>query len=64
MTTEKILISRSGDKCELCAAQNELTTYEVPPDSDGSADQCLLLCSTCNTQIETRKKWMQTIGVV
>ncbi len=52
MATETILISRSGGKCELCAAQDELSIHEIPPDSDGSADQCLLLCATCNTQIE------------
>jgi len=56
MATETILISRSGGKCELCAAQDELSIHEIPPDSDGSADQCLLLCSTCNTQIEDPEK--------
>ena len=56
MATETILISRSGGKCELCAAQDGLSVHEIPPDSDGSADQCLMLCSTCNTQIEDPEK--------
>ena len=52
MTTETTLISRSGGKCELCAKQDELAVYEVPPASDASAEQCLLICATCHGQIE------------
>jgi len=52
MTIETTLISRSGGKCELCAAQDNLTVYEVPPDSDGSADKSLLICATCHAQLE------------
>jgi protein PhnA len=52
MTIETDLISRSGGKCELCAQQDELIVYEVPPSSDGSTEQCLLICLTCQAQIE------------
>lgn len=52
MTVETTLISRSGGKCELCVAQDELVVYEIPPDSDASADQCVLICMTCHDQIE------------
>ena len=52
MTIESILISRSGGKCELCAAQDDLVVYEVPPDSDGNADQCVLICANCHGQVE------------
>jgi len=48
---EKILHQRSESRCELCSANNELAVYAVPPDSNNSADQCVLLCSTCLDQI-------------
>jgi len=52
MTTEANLLSRSGSKCELCNAEDDLAVYEVPPASDGSADQCVLICATCRGQVE------------
>ena len=52
MTIETALISRSGGKCELCAKQDQLAVYEVPPASDASTEQCLLICATCHGQIE------------
>jgi len=56
MTTEAALISRSGAKCELCGAQDDLAVYEIPPDSDSSADQSILLCATCRGQAEDPEK--------
>jgi len=52
MTTEQQLITRSDNRCELCAATSDLAVYEIPPASDGSADQSLLLCATCCGQVE------------
>ena len=52
MNTEKELFARSGSTCELCGAGEELSVYEIPPASDGSADQCVLLCQTCRGQID------------
>jgi protein PhnA len=52
MNTEKALHERSGSKCELCGATENLGIYEVPPESDGSPDQSVLLCATCQEQIE------------
>ena len=52
MSLEKELQARSESKCELCGATDELGTYEIPPTSDGSADQCILTCETCRGQIE------------
>lgn len=52
MSTEKELHSRTESKCELCGATDNLSVYEVPPESNGKADQCVLLCSTCSDQIE------------
>ena len=52
MSTEKELFERSGSTCELCGASEELSVYEIPPTSDGSADQCVLLCPTCRGQVD------------
>jgi len=56
MSTEQALYERSGSACELCGATEQLRVYEIPPDSDGSADQCLLVCATCAEQIEQPDK--------
>ena len=52
MSTEKELHSRSGSKCELCSSSEDLAIYEVPPESNGSAEQSVLICNTCKEQIE------------
>ena len=52
MNTENELFVRSESKCELCGAGDGLGIYEVPPSSNGSADECLLICNTCRGQIE------------
>jgi protein PhnA len=56
MSTEKALHARSESKCELCSATESLGVYEVPPNSDGSADECALICETCREQIENPEK--------
>lgn len=56
MSTEQVLHARSESKCELCGATDNLGVYEVPPDSDGSADKSVLLCETCRDQIENPEK--------
>ncbi len=56
MTTEATLLERSESKCELCGSTEELGVYEVPPSSDGSADQSVLLCGTCREQIDNPDK--------
>jgi len=52
MSTETQLRQRSEDKCELCGATERLDVYEVPPSSDASAEQCVLLCPTCRQQAQ------------
>ncbi|MFO7602306.1 MAG: PhnA domain-containing protein [Gammaproteobacteria bacterium] len=52
MTTEQDLHARSASRCELCGASEHLAVYAVPPDSDGSVAQCLLICDTCHSQID------------
>ena len=56
MSTEKELNIRSESKCELCGATENLTVYEVPPSSNGSAEQAVLICATCKEQIEDSEK--------
>jgi len=51
MSTEQTLHTRSDSKCELCKASENLTVYEIPPDADGSAEKSILVCDTCNDQI-------------
>ncbi len=52
MSIETELQERSASKCELCSATDNLTTYNIPPNSDASADQSLFICGTCKGQIE------------
>jgi len=56
MSTEQQLQTRSESKCELCAATENLGIFAVPPSSDGSADQSVLICATCREQIENPDK--------
>ena len=56
MSTEQTLQARSESKCELCTSIDNLSVYEVPPESDGSAKQCILVCNTCREQIENPDK--------
>ena len=56
MNIEQLLQGRSGYKCELCSATEDLVIYEVPPDSTASIDDCVLLCNTCIEQINNTAK--------
>tara|TARA_R110002167_G_scaffold25714_19_gene89039 strand:- start:552 stop:1130 length:579 start_codon:yes stop_codon:yes gene_type:complete len=46
------LKQRAGNKCELCAATENLQVYEVPPVGIGGVDGSLLACAVCVGQIE------------
>lgn len=52
MSVDTILLERSENKCELCAATESLSAYEVQPNSNGSADHFIYVCDTCKGQIE------------
>lgn len=56
MTTEPILRERSGNKCELCAATEQLAVYAVPDSPDTTAEQSIYICNTCREQIEDADK--------
>jgi len=56
VSIEEELHVRSESKCELCGAADNLGVYEVPPGSNGSADESVLICGTCREQIENPEK--------
>ena len=56
MSTEQTLMNRSNSSCELCGLDNGLTVYEIPPNSDASAEQAILVCETCSEQINNPDK--------
>ena len=56
MSTEKELHQRSGSKCELCGEKENLRIYGVPPESKGKADDSILICETCNIQMNSAEK--------
>ncbi|MBO1924031.1 alkylphosphonate utilization protein [Thiomicrorhabdus sp. 6S3-12] len=51
MSIEQQLMQRSEGKCELCGATENLSVMAVEP-SDGSADESILVCGTCRSQVE------------
>ena len=52
MSLAQQLQDRSGNKCELCTSEGNLSVYEVPPTDNANADNCVLVCKTCLDQIE------------
>lgn len=56
MSTEQALNARSESKCELCGATDGLEVYQVPPETDESADKSVLVCATCSDQIKDPDK--------
>ncbi|WP_372773200.1 PhnA domain-containing protein [Mangrovibacterium sp.] len=52
MSIEKALKDRSGSVCELCGNTEGLTVYALPPVLENNSDKCVMLCSTCNGQVE------------
>jgi len=56
MTIEQTLRERSGDKCELCGATEQLAVYAVPDSPDNTAEQSIYICNTCHEQIEDADK--------
>ena len=52
MSTETDLQARSDSKCELCSASDGLDVYQVPPETGGGVDTCVLICGMCRDQVE------------
>ena len=53
MNKKDSLLSRSHSKCELCSSDSNLAVYDVPPVSDASAEQAVMVCEECLGQIQT-----------
>lgn len=51
MSLEKDLQVRSGNQCELCTAQDNLTSYIIPPSTEGIASNSVYVCQTCSQQL-------------
>jgi protein PhnA len=45
------LVERSANCCELCASNKGLTAYTVEPGNSTKVDENVLVCSTCESQI-------------
>jgi len=56
MSIETELQARSGSRCELCCATENLGVYEIPASPCEGAEACVLACETCRTQIEDPDK--------
>lgn len=51
MSLKQELQERSGNQCELCAATDNLSVYEVPKSPTGGNDGTAYLCDSCQTQL-------------
>lgn len=56
MGTEKKLSERSNNSCELCKSTVGLSVYEIPPTSNGNADDSILVCEKCKNQLEKKEE--------
>jgi protein PhnA len=56
MKLVELLEKRSGKVCELCGSVNGLKPYEVPPSSDSTIDDTILVCEKCRMQLEKKEE--------
>jgi protein PhnA len=56
MNSEKSLQERSGNTCELCGSEENLSVYQVPDSPRDVAEVSILICNTCKEQIEDPEK--------
>lgn len=55
MKLEEQLLERSENKCELCGSADKLSIYEVPPQTQNTAEECAFICDKCLAQIEKKE---------
>ena len=53
--TEEQLRERANNTCELCGASEDLNVYKIPISPEDMENE-ILICSTCETQIEDPEK--------
>ena len=51
MAIEQTLLQRSDSSCELCGSKENLAPYEIPPVSDVTEENSILICEVCRSQI-------------
>lgn len=56
MKLEDLLAKRSDNKCELCGSTDSLHLYEVPPADGRSEDNCIMICTKCNAQVDKKEE--------
>ena len=56
MISEKELLQRSDNKCELCSSEENLVVFEVPNSPANVSEIAILICETCKEQIENPEK--------
>jgi len=59
MKLPELLLNRSENKCELCGATDSLQVYEVPPQDQTNAENCIMVCNTCLAQIDKKAELNQ-----
>lgn len=52
MSLLQTLQNRNQNKCELCSSENASEVYAVLPKTADNSDDCVLLCTTCHTQLQ------------
>lgn len=55
MSIEQELIARSNHQCELCTSTNNLSVYDVPPNPQQRIGDSILVCSTCEAQLNKKE---------
>ena len=56
MSIQQELEERSSIQCEVCTSTNSLSIYEVKPTSNRGGYENILICSTCNEQLNNQDK--------
>ena len=53
---EKELQQRSGNRCELCTSEENLSVFEVPNSPSNGVDAAIYICQTCKEQLVDNEK--------
>jgi len=56
MKLQDQLLTRSENKCELCASETDIQLYEVPHAKYNDEDGCFMICKKCLTQIDKKEE--------
>ncbi len=56
MSLENTLRARANNQCELCKSTENLTVYNIPPNSDERPEDSLLVCEKCSKQLNKKEE--------